>query len=129
MANSHKGSSDAQDGPTKCRIDYGNVTTEAIETESPLALALMTALRTVYGKHTGAGSVCITCRNFWARDRAPGAFGIVYTGDRPDDCHVMLICGDCTAEAGGNVADLVRDFAEGHLGLTGFRRAHAGGAA
>ncbi len=129
MDNSHKGSSDAQDGPTKCRVDYGNVTAEAIDTMPGLAHALATALGTVRGTHTGAGSACVTCRKAWARDRAPGAFGIVYTGDRPDDCHVMLICGDCTAEAGGNVAVLVRDFAEGHLGLTGFRRAHAGGAA
>ena len=111
------------------RIDFGRITPEAIETESPLALAWGTALSTVCGKHTGAGSVCVTCRNLWAPDRAPGAFGIVYTGDRPDDCHVMLICTHCTAAAGGNVADLVRDFAEAHLGLTGFQRMTEGGRA
>ncbi len=111
------------------RISFGYVTPEAIETESPLAHALATALGTVRGTHTGAGSICVTCRNFWARDRAPGAYGIITVGEQPDSCHVMLICEDCTAAAGGNVADLVRDFGEAHLGFTEFHRAPDGGRA
>ena len=115
--------SHASNQPT--RIDFGYVTAEEIETESPLALALVTALNTVCGKHTGAGSLCVTCRNLWAWDRAPGAFGIVVLGEQPDDCWVMLHCEGCVAAAGGNVAGLVHDFAEAHLGLSGFQRISA----
>ena len=119
--------SHASNQPT--RIDFGYITAEEIETESPLAHALTTAFSTVCGKHTGAGSICVTCRNFWARDRAPGAYGIITVGEQPDSCHVMLICEDCTAAADGNVADLVRDFGEAHLGFTDFHRAPDGGRA
>ncbi len=129
MGNSHKGSSGSQDGPTKCRVDYGNVTAEAIDAMPGLAHALATALGTVRGTHTGAGSACVTCRKPWTWDRAPDAYGIITAGEQPDGCYVMLFCEDCTAAADGNIAALTRDFAETHLGYTDFHRAHAEGAA
>ena len=94
-----------------------------------LAYAVVTARDAACGKHNGAGSTCVTCGNSWTWDRAPGAYGTITVGEQPDSCHVMLICEDCTAAADGNVADLVRDFGETHLGLTEFHRATDGGRA
>ena len=111
------------------RIDFGYVTAEAIETESPLAHALTAAFSTVCEKQDAVGSACVTCRKPWTYDRAPGAYGIIAVGEQPDGYSIMLICEDCTAAAGGNVADLVRDFGEAHLGLAGFRRVTEGGQA
>ena len=129
MGNSHKGSSGSQDGPTKCRIDYGNVTAEAIDTMPGLAHALATAVGTVRGTHTGAGSACVTCREPWTLDRAPNAYGIITAGEQPDGYSIMLFCEDCTGAADGNIADLVRDFGETCLGYTDYRRLPDGGRA
>ena len=118
-----------QDGPTKCRIDYGRVTLSAIDAEPPLAHALATAVGAVCGKHDGAGSRCVGCGNSWTWDRAPDAYGIITAGEQPDGHYIMLFCEDCTAAADGNIAGLVRDFGETRLGYTDFHRAPAEGAA
>ncbi len=118
-----------QDGPTKCRIDYGNVTAEAIDTMPGLAHALATAVGTACGKCDGAGSTCVTCGKPWTWGRAPDAYGIITVDGQPDDRWIMLFCSDCTAAADGNIAGLVRDFGETHLGSTDFRRAPVWGRA
>ena len=120
MAKPTRESDGPQDGPT--RIDYGNVTAAAIDTEPPLAHALATAVGAVCGKHDGAGSKCVGCGNSWTWDRAPDAYGIITVGEQPDGYYIMLFCEDCTAAADGNIAGLVRDFGETRLGYTQIER-------
>ncbi len=117
-----------QDGPTKCRIDYGNVTAAAIDTMPGLAHALATAVGTACGKCDGAGSTCVTCGKPWTWDRAPGAYGIITVGEQPDGVHVMLFCENCADAAGRDISALTRDFVEQHLGYI-CHRMHAEGAA
>ena len=122
MAKPTRESDGPQDGPTKVLVEYGRVTRSAIDAEPPLAHALATAVGAVCGKHDGAGSKCVGCENSWTWSRAPDAYGIITVGEQPDGHYIMLFCQDCTAAANGNIAGLVRDFGEMHLGYTDFRR-------